>query len=132
MEKTKSILPHYSIKGRFGIVTGAASGIGAATALHLAEMGAGVGLVDLNQAGLEKIHAAIQERTDAPALAFAVDAADEPEVARVVHETREKFGAMDFLVNSAGILRRTAFLEMPVQEWGPDDQGESSGPFFVL
>ena len=46
------------LKNRFGIVTGAASGIGRATAVHMARMGAGVSLVDLSQDGLkiDRIH----------------------------------------------------------------------------
>ncbi len=118
-----------AIKGRFGIVTGAARGIGRATAIHLARMGAGVALVDLNSAGLEETRSILRQEVSSPVLVFAADAADEAEVVRVVNETAAEFGAIDFLVNCAGILRRTPFLELPVEEWDLMMKVNLRGPF---
>ena len=117
------------IKGRFGIVTGAASGIGRAAAVHLAQMGAGVALVDLDSAGLVETVSAIEERTFSPSLVFETDVTDESEVNRVVKETAAEFGAIDFLVNSAGILRRTPFLEIQPAEWDLMLNVNLRGPF---
>jgi len=117
------------IKGRFGIVTGAASGIGRAAAVHLAQMGAGVALVDLDSAGLVETVSAIEERTFSPSLVFGTDVTDESEVNRVVKETAAEFGAIDFLVNSAGILRRTPFLEIQPAEWDLMLNVNLRGPF---
>ena len=117
METTAKTSVTYDIKNRFGIVTGAASGIGQAAAVHLSRMGATVALVDLNRTGLEETAARIGRQSDAPTLVFTADATDEKVVERVVAETAEKFGSIDFLVNSAGILRRSGFLDMPLEEW---------------
>jgi NAD(P)-dependent dehydrogenase (short-subunit alcohol dehydrogenase family) len=117
------------IKGRFGIVTGAASGIGRAAAIHLAHMGAGVALVDLDNAGLKETVSAIEQGTFSPSLVFGTDVTDESEVNRVVNETTAEFGTIDFLVNSAGILRRTAFLEIPPAEWDLMLNVNLRGPF---
>jgi 3-oxoacyl-[acyl-carrier protein] reductase len=129
MEKTEGILSVCDINGRFGIVTGAASGIGQAAALHLARMGAGIALVDLNEDGLVQTQAQIERETDSSVLLFSGDAADETEVKRVVEKTVAKFGAIDFLVNSAGILRRSAFFEMSVDEWDLMMKVNLRGPF---
>ena len=129
MDRSTSIHLDGAIKGRFGIVTGAASGIGRATAVHLARMRAGVALVDLNRAGLEETRSIIRQEAPSPALIFATDAADESEVIRVVNETATEFGAIDFLVNCAGILKRTAFLEIPVEEWDVMLNVNLRGPF---
>lgn len=117
------------IKGRFGIVTGAASGIGRAAAVHLARMGAGVALVDMDSAGLEETVSAIEQGTFSPSLVFGTDVTDESEVNRVVNETAAEFGAIDFLVNSAGILRRTPFLEIQPAEWDLMLNVNLRGPF---
>jgi 3-oxoacyl-[acyl-carrier protein] reductase len=129
METTAETLVSYDLKDRFGIVTGGASGIGQAAAVHLARMGAAVALVDLNRAGLEETAALIGRQSDAPTLEFTADAADEGAVERVVSETAEKFGAIDFLVNSAGILRRSSFLDMPLEEWDLMLRVNLRGPF---
>lgn len=117
MQRSADISSPCTVDGRLGIVTGAASGIGRAAALHLAQMGAGVALVDLNQAGLEETRAHIEQQTSSRVLIFTADASDQSDVTHVVEETAAEFGAIDFLVNCAGILRRTAFLEIPVEEW---------------
>ncbi len=129
MERSTVISSLYAIDGRIGIVTGAASGIGRAAALHLARMGAGVALVDLNQAGLEEVREGIEKETASPVLVFAADAADDVQVKHVVDETIAKFGSIDFLINSAGILRRSPFLEMPVEEWDLMMNVNLRGPF---
>ena len=129
MEMTAETSVPYDIKDRFGIVTGAASGIGRAAAVHLSRMGAAVALVDLNRTGLEETAALIGRQSDAPRRVFTADAADESMVERVVAETAENFGAIDFLVNCAGILRRSGFLEMPLEEWDLVLKVNLRGPF---
>jgi 3-oxoacyl-[acyl-carrier protein] reductase len=129
METTVETSSHYDIKNRFGIVTGAASGIGQATAVHLARMGAAVALVDLNRSGLKETAALIGRQSEASMLVFAADATDEKEVERVVVETAENFGSIDFLINSAGILRRSSFLDMPLEEWDLMFKVNLRGPF---
>lgn len=104
-------------RGKFGIVTGAASGIGRATALYLANAGAGLALLDIDAKRLEILADEIGKGGTAPPLAQTLDVSADIEVQAAVENTRTTFGRIDFLVTSAGILRRTKFTEMPIAEW---------------
>lgn len=129
MGKQTSIFRDNAISSRFGIVTGAASGIGRAAAIHLARMGAGVALVDLDNAGLVETLSVIERETSSPSLLIVADVADASEVNRVVDETMAEFGSIDFLINCAGILRRTAFLDISDKEWDLMLNVNLRGPF---
>jgi 3-oxoacyl-[acyl-carrier protein] reductase len=94
-----------SLQGRRAIVTGAAGGMGRATARVLAAEGAHVAVVDLNGAAAE---AAAQEIRDAggQARAWALDVSDAAAVSRVADEIAAALGGLDILVNNAGISVR--------------------------
>lgn len=104
-------------KGKFGIVTGAASGIGRAAALHVARLGAGLTLVDIDKTLLRSAAAEIESLGAPKPNVEKVDVSAEAEVKSAVENTLAAFGRIDFLVTSAGILRRTKFAEMPIAEW---------------
>lgn len=104
-------------KGKFGIVTGAASGIGRATALRLAQLGAGLTLVDIDKALLKSLAGEIEALGGPRPQVEKVDVSAEAEVRTGVENTLSAFGRVDFLVTSAGILRRTRFADMPIAEW---------------
>lgn len=91
-----------SIAGRVAIVTGAASGMGRATAHLFADEGAKVAVIDL---GEERVQAVVREIDDAGGVAqgWALDVSDPQGVARVVGEIRAALGPVDILVNNAGI-----------------------------
>jgi len=91
-----------SLQGRRALVTGAAGGMGRATARVLAAEGARVALVDLNAAAVES---AAQEIRDGggSAQAWALDVADAAAVLRVVDQIATALGGLDILVNNAGI-----------------------------
>jgi NAD(P)-dependent dehydrogenase (short-subunit alcohol dehydrogenase family) len=105
------------LRGKSGIVTGSASGIGKAAAIHLAAMGARLALVDIGAEGLEAAAREIRSAGGSSALCLQADAADENQVERSVARCLAEFGAIDFLVNGHGILRRTPFLEIQNSEW---------------
>src|SRR5262245_226746 len=87
---------------RVAAVTGAASGIGRATALALNRQGARVALCDRNAAGLADLVKVIEgEGRDARAVAL--DVSDQGQAARTVDRIAEGFGRLDVLVNAAGI-----------------------------
>ncbi|MGB0920848.1 MAG: SDR family NAD(P)-dependent oxidoreductase [Alphaproteobacteria bacterium] len=88
-----------SIKGQVAIITGAASGMGRATAHLFAAEGAKVALVDLNAEGVQ----AVADEIGEGAIAFALDVADADGIKRVVAETVEKLGGLNILVNNAGL-----------------------------
>ena len=110
-------MEQFSLAGRYGIVTGAASGIGEATAIYLAEMGADLALFDLDVDGLKRVSGQIEAAGGRTPLTVAVDICDETAVKNGVQEACTHFGSIDFLVNCAGILRRTSFLEIETEEW---------------
>jgi 3-oxoacyl-[acyl-carrier protein] reductase len=91
-----------SIAGRVAIVTGAASGMGRATAHLFADEGAKVAVVDL---GDDRVHKVVGEITDAGGFAkgWVLDVSDREAVRRVVDEIRNELGPIDILVNNAGI-----------------------------
>lgn len=119
----------HSLRGRFGVITGAASGIARAAALELANMGAGLALTDINAEGLSDTGQHVVETGAPKPLLFPGDAADPDEAARVMSEVESAFGTIDFLVNSAAIVRRTQFLDMTVEEWDLVLSVNLRGPF---
>ena len=101
--------------GRVAVITGASSGIGAATARRLAEHGAGVVL--LARRG-DRIQALQRELADAghSALAIEADVTDAASLNRAVVGARE-LGRVDLLVNNAGVMLLSRFDEAHVAEW---------------
>ena len=91
-----------SIRGEVAIVTGAASGMGRATAHLFGDEGAKVALIDINE---DPLLAVVKEMTDAgyDAKGWTLDISDADAIAPVIREIREHFGQIDILVNNAGI-----------------------------
>jgi 3-oxoacyl-[acyl-carrier protein] reductase len=104
------------LDGRVALVTGAARGIGAATAQRLAEEGARVALADLDLAGCEQLAGQIAA-AGGEALALACDVADGAAVQQTVEKTVERFGQLDILVNNAGIVRDNLLFKMSDEDW---------------
>ncbi len=94
-----------SISGRVAIVTGAASGMGRATAHLFAREGAIVAVTDRELAKCEAVVAEIAEAGFSNAHAFALDVSGAETIARVVNEIAHRFGRIDILINNAGIAR---------------------------
>ena len=91
------------LKDKIALVTGASSGIGRATASKFAEAGALVSLVGRNRAALETVAGEIAKR-GGEAIAIVADVTREADAERAIVETTERFGALDILVNAAGVL----------------------------
>lgn len=91
-----------SIEGRVAIVTGAASGMGRATAHLFADEGARLVIVDLNAEGVEQVAKEIRG-AGGDVLPLAIDVTDHNAVADAVSQIVERFAAIDILVNNAGI-----------------------------
>jgi NAD(P)-dependent dehydrogenase (short-subunit alcohol dehydrogenase family) len=93
----------YDYTGKVALITGAAGGIGRATALAFAAAGASVTVADIDLAGVEET-AALVEAVGGAALALPVDVADSAAVADLVAQTVATFGGLDFAHNNAGIV----------------------------
>jgi 3-oxoacyl-[acyl-carrier protein] reductase len=91
-----------SIAGKVALVTGAASGMGRATAHLFADEGARVAVVDRDADGVKRV---VEEILGAggEAAGFPVDLADEKRIPLLVREVVERFGGLDILVNNAGV-----------------------------
>ncbi|MFE7505708.1 3-oxoacyl-ACP reductase FabG [Promicromonospora sp. NPDC057488] len=101
---------------RTAIVTGAARGIGAATARRLAQDGFAVAVLDLLE-DQAKVTAEAIVADGGRALAVGVDVADEESVAAAVARVAAELGAPTVLVNNAGILRDNLLFKMTVTDW---------------
>lgn len=94
-----------SIAGRVALVTGAASGMGRATAHLFADEGARLALVDRDAAGVERVAREITE-AGGIATAWALDVSDLARVRDAVNEVVARHGGLDILINNAGISGR--------------------------
>lgn len=102
------------IKGRVAVVTGGDSGIGLETARFLLRDGAKVVLSDKDTASLEKAAAGLSGEV----LAIAADLTKPDQVEALAQDARERFGAVDILVNAAGITGPTGiFHELDDEDW---------------
>ena len=102
-----------ALADHIAIVTGAASGIGRATATKLVEAGACVVIADRNFEGARAAAEALGGRS----AAVAVDVSDEHAVAAMVDACRAAFGDCTLLVNNAGIVQQGRFETLTVSDW---------------
>lgn len=100
------------LSGKTALITGAASGIGMACAKSLAQAGARVIIADKNET------VAIEVASSLSGIAMAMDVGDEASVKQVAEAVHARFGALDILINSAGVLQRTLPPDqLSLKEW---------------
>ena len=104
------------LEGRVAFVTGAGRGIGAATALRMAEEGARVALADIDIEGCQQVAAEI-DRLGSESLVIPCDVSDSAKVQDAVDQTASRFGRLDILVNNAGVLRDNLLFKMSESDW---------------
>ncbi len=117
------------LNGKVAIVTGSATGIGQAIACAYAKAGASVVVDFIGDAStpddtLGKIAAA-----GGVAIGIEADVSQPADVARLIAGTIEKFGRLDVLVNDAGIEKKLAFLDYPLDAWQKILAVNLTGPF---
>jgi NADP-dependent 3-hydroxy acid dehydrogenase YdfG len=104
------------LAGTVALVTGASSGIGAATADALAAHGAAVALAARRRDHLEELAARIREQ-GGTALVLECDVTDQEQAASAVERTVAELGRLDTLVNNAGVMLLGPAAEAPLDEW---------------
>jgi 3-oxoacyl-[acyl-carrier protein] reductase len=119
LHRRESIMPDFkqlsrSVKGLTVLVTGAASGMGRATALIFAAEGANVAVTDLNAEATKAVTDEIIARGGS-AKAWVLDVAQPQDIIKVVNDVAAHFGSLDIVINNAGIS-----LRMPIDDDGYD------------
>jgi meso-butanediol dehydrogenase/(S,S)-butanediol dehydrogenase/diacetyl reductase len=114
------------LDNRIVLITGAARGIGAATARRLAADGARLVLADLDKAGVETLAGELG------GVAVHADVTRAADVARMVDEPYQRFGRLDVLFNNAGVIRVQPLLEVTEAEWDRVLAVNLKAVFFVL
>src|SRR5688572_7623994 len=108
--------PVTSLNGSVALVTGASSGIGAASARQLAEHGAAVALVARRADRLDSLAATIRG-AGGTALVIEADVTDERQAVGAVERTVAELGRLDTLINNAGVMLLGPALDAPLAEW---------------
>ena len=103
--------------GKTAIVTGAARGIGLATALHLVREGARVAMIDRDGAAVDAAAAEVSQARAGSALPLRADVSSSADVSRAVETAVTLFKGLDILVNNAGIHFARAIDDYTDEEW---------------
>jgi NAD(P)-dependent dehydrogenase (short-subunit alcohol dehydrogenase family) len=103
--------------GLSAIVTGAASGIGLAIAKRLASEGARLVIADLNSDAIDKALAAVKTAGAPDAVGAICDVSDEAAVQAAVHTAIVRFGALNVVVNNAGLMTFKALQDFDHADW---------------
>jgi rhamnulose-1-phosphate aldolase/alcohol dehydrogenase len=128
-QKLRRLPPPRPLSGRIALVTGAGSGIGAATARRLAKEGACVVVADLD----EQRAASVAKEIGGRDVVFSVrmDVSSEEEVAAAVSRTVLAFGGLDLVVNNAGLSVSKSLVDTSVEDWRLQHSVMAEGSFLV-
>lgn len=114
--ENKKISDLISLDGKIAIVTGAASGIGLAASVALAEVGAIVALIDINAEAGKKAEKKIKD-AGGKAKFYLCNVTSDTDCKKAVAEISKDFGKIDILFNNAGVVRRKNVLDLEESEW---------------
>ena len=101
---------------QLALVTGAGSGIGRATAIRLAQLGARVIICDRNAQSLQETQALLQQQ-GAQVYSEVADVSDWQAMQDLAVRVHQQYGVLDILVNNAGVATAGEFLSTPIEDW---------------
>ena len=128
-QKLRRLPPPRPLSGRIALVTGAGSGIGAATARRLAKEGACVVVADLDEQRAASVAKEIGGRD--VVFSLRMDVSSEEEVAAAVSRTVLAFGGLDLVVNNAGLSVSKSLVDTSVEDWRLQHSVMAEGSFLV-
>lgn len=114
------------LEARKVLITGAASGMGREIARLFVQEGAALALLDMNGAGV------IDVAAELGAIGFRCDVTDRDGVNRIVAEAGDRLGGLDGVVNAAGILDITPFVDLDPASWDRMLAVNMTGPFNIV
>lgn len=109
-------VPSFQLEGKSAVVTGAGRGIGRAIAIGYAEAGANVAILSRTKEDLEEVATQV-ERLGRKALVVQTDVTERSQVQEAFRSIADQFGAIDVLVNNAGMNIRSKALDVTDGEW---------------
>lgn len=108
------------LKGKSAIITGSSRGIGAATAIKLAEFGANIVINHSSENSKDKaeeVAELIKNKFDVEVIVIQADVSDKQAADKLINESLQKFERIDILVNNAGINKDGLLMRMKPEEW---------------
>lgn len=122
-----SVDPNFSLDQKIAVITGGASGIGAAIAEMFAHKGATIAVLDLLQEPAEQKATTLGNNS----ASFTLDVADPESVDRAIDAVVSHYGRIDILVNSAGIVALDPAEDVTIRDWSKQIDVNLSGTFYV-
>ncbi|MCH7323333.1 SDR family oxidoreductase [Solibacillus sp. MA9] len=107
---------YFGLKDKVAVVTGAASGIGLATAELLAEVGSMVIMLDINEGNGKKAAADLNKK-DYKVVFFRCDVTNKNDCIAVKEQIEANYGKVDVLFNNAGVIRRKTVVDLEESDW---------------
>ena len=114
---TKHVLDQFRLDGKVALITGGTRGLGFNMATALGQVGADIAIVGRSIEPARQSAEALESATGRKVRAFAGDVTSDADVRRLVAEVEREFGAVDVLVNSAGINIRGNADQLSETDW---------------
>ncbi|WLR58329.1 3-ketoacyl-ACP reductase [Guptibacillus hwajinpoensis] len=119
-----------ALKGKTALITGAARGIGRASAIALAKEGVNIAMIARTEETLQNVAKEIEAEGVKTSFAIA-DVSSNEEVTTAVAKLKEDLGEVDIIINNAGIAKMGGFMDLEVTEWEKIIQVNLLGAYYV-